>query len=387
MTHPWERAGERVRVAPVAEADLPALRLAAERSRDRLAVWGPVEPDRIDRLIDRQGADGWTFLVHALDPAGPPGLAARIDLDHPVGGRLSAATLGYEAFDPYAGRGLTREGLALLLDIAFADQPGGLGLHRVEAGVQPANLRSAGLLRSLGFRLEGHSPRLVRVPTLGDAADGWRDHDRFALTVEQWPATAYAAPTRARTACLVNGVPGSGKSTLARRLANELGLPLYRKDAIKEAVADALPAELRAGLAGGQSPLGAGASRAMWALLAESPVGGVVESWFWPHDAGHVWAGLAAAGLDPAAVTEVWCQAPVERARARYTARIAAGERHAIHGADPGDDWWERVAAAPPLGRGPVLRVDTSRPVTDAEVCRLALAVRAGSRYSPPSTG
>ena len=39
---------------------------------------------------------------------------------------------------------------------------------------------------------------------------------------------------------LVNGCPGSGKTWVARRLAAALGLPLLRKDAVKEALWDAL---------------------------------------------------------------------------------------------------------------------------------------------------
>lgn len=41
---------------------------------------------------------------------------------------------------------------------------------------------------------------------------------------------------------IVNGLPGSGKTTLATQLATELSLPLFRKDAIKETLADALTA-------------------------------------------------------------------------------------------------------------------------------------------------
>jgi len=39
---------------------------------------------------------------------------------------------------------------------------------------------------------------------------------------------------------VVSGAPGSGKTTLARRIADELGLLLISKDAIKESLADAV---------------------------------------------------------------------------------------------------------------------------------------------------
>ena len=77
------------------------------------------------------------------------------------------------------------------------------------------------------------------------------------------------------------------------------------------------------------------------------------------------------------------------QARSRDLVRAARGERHPVHrGPVEATEWHESVApAAYPVGVGPVLRVDTSQSVTDAQVCRLALAIRAagtptGSRYS-----
>ena len=63
--------------------------------------------------------------------------------------------MGYDAYDPYAGRGLFAEGLRLVVGLVLAAEPGGMGLHRLEANVQPGNTVSAGLLRSLGFQREG----------------------------------------------------------------------------------------------------------------------------------------------------------------------------------------------------------------------------------------
>jgi ribosomal-protein-alanine N-acetyltransferase len=68
-------------------------------------------------------------------------------------------------------------GLRAVLEIVFSD----LGLHRVEANIQPANRRSINLVRRLGFEKEGFSPGYLMV-------DGeWRDHERWALRAENWP--------------------------------------------------------------------------------------------------------------------------------------------------------------------------------------------------------
>ena len=117
-------------------------------------------------------------------------------------------------------------------------------------------------------------------------------------------------------------------------------------------------------------------------MLAASPAGGVVETWLPPtRDTAYLVDGLRAAGLDPTAVPEVFCDVPPEVARERDRLRAAKAERHPVHRGAVGEgEWRESVApAAYPVGVGPVLRVDTSQPVSDAQVCRLALAIRAAA--------
>jgi ribosomal-protein-alanine N-acetyltransferase len=70
------------------------------------------------------------------------------------------------------------EGLGLTLEFAFRV----LKLHRVEANIQPMNLRSLSLAQEAGFVREGFSRRYVRI------AGRWRDHVRLALLVEDWRA-------------------------------------------------------------------------------------------------------------------------------------------------------------------------------------------------------
>lgn len=129
-------------------------------------------------------------------------------------------------------------------------------------------------------------------------------------------------------ALLINGLPGSGKTAVARLLARELRLPLFSKDMIKETHAEVM---------GPSAALGAAASETLWMLLAESPVGAVLESW-WPIDTRHfVVKGLSRAGA--AQPVELWCDVPVATARRRYEARHP---RHPIHGPLPTDAQWER---------------------------------------------
>ena len=93
-------------------------------------------------------------------------------------GPLCSAYLSYWAGAPFAGQGYLRAGLEQLLRHAFRR----LRLHRVEANIQPQNLRSRALAERAGFRLEGFSPRYLKI------GGRWRDHERWAITVEDWRA-------------------------------------------------------------------------------------------------------------------------------------------------------------------------------------------------------
>ena len=81
-----------------------------------------------------------------------------------------------------------------------------------------------------------------------------------------------------------------------------------------------------------------------------------------------------------ARVPEVWCEVPVDVARARFAERAAEPGRHPVHGlAARGRHLL--VTGSPtratPLGLGPGFTVDTTRPLSDQDIGRLALSVRA----------
>jgi predicted kinase len=163
-----------------------------------------------------------------------------------------------------------------------------------------------------------------------------------------------------RLVVLVNGLPAAGKTTLARALSRRLSLSLFSKDVIKEA---------HAGIFGAQPPdgrpqrlwnsqFGAAANDTIWALLADSPGGAVLES-TWPGQEtwSFVQAGLSAAEVP--APRQIWCQVPLALAKERFAARHAG--RHAIHGEPPDDEEWsQRWALATPLPIPDTLHVDTT---------------------------
>ena len=92
-----------------------------------------------------------------------------INLNNIVRGSFLSASLGYYVGAPYSSQGLMREGLDLVKSYAFYT----LGLHRLEANIQPDNLRSIALVKHCGFLREGLSHDFLYI-------DGrWRDHERW----------------------------------------------------------------------------------------------------------------------------------------------------------------------------------------------------------------
>ena len=112
-------------------------------------------------------------------------LAGVININEIVRGVFCSGYLGYYAFVPHNGRGHMKRGLSAVLTEAFVRHR----LHRLEANIQPNNEASRQLVERLGFRLEGFSPRYLKL------AGRWRDHERWAITVEDWKARGSTTST------------------------------------------------------------------------------------------------------------------------------------------------------------------------------------------------
>ena len=140
-------------------------------------------------------AAGATIGFLLLAPDGAP--VGVVNVNNPVWGALCGASLGYYAFSGQAGRGLFSAGLSLVIGEALS----GLDLHRLGANVQPGNAVLLRCIRRLGFEREGFSRRF---PMIGGER---RDHERWALLAEDWPADP-AGPAGAAAAVLP---PGASK--------------------------------------------------------------------------------------------------------------------------------------------------------------------------------
>ena len=163
-----------IRLSRVARADAPDLIAANRASQEFHLPW-------VASFTDQAGFDTW-FARCLTGPI--VGLIARaegsnevvgvINLNEIVAGVFQSAYLGYYGMAGFSRKGLMTEAMRAAIGYAFGD----LGLHRLEANIQPENIASIALVRRLGFHREGFSPRYLRLN--GE----WRDHERWALLAD-----------------------------------------------------------------------------------------------------------------------------------------------------------------------------------------------------------
>jgi [ribosomal protein S5]-alanine N-acetyltransferase len=163
-----------IRLSRVTRADASDLITANRASQEYHLPW-------VASFTDQAGFDAW--FARCL--TGPNvGLVARevgsneivgvININEIVASVFQSAYLGYYGMSSFSRKGLMTEAMRAAIGHAFGD----LGLHRLEANIQPENIASIALVRRLGFQREGFSPRYLRIN------GKWRDHERWALLAD-----------------------------------------------------------------------------------------------------------------------------------------------------------------------------------------------------------
>lgn len=160
----------RTYIRPVASSDRKELLALAESSRELHTPWinPPLTTHMFRAYVRRTQRDdhaGYAICLRDSDE-----IVGVININNVVKGSFRSASLGYYAAQAHAGKGYMREGLLQVKTHAFRE----LGLHRVEANIQPANAPSIRLVRSCGFEREGLSRHFLYIN------GAWRDHERWA---------------------------------------------------------------------------------------------------------------------------------------------------------------------------------------------------------------
>jgi ribosomal-protein-alanine N-acetyltransferase len=164
-----------------------------EALRGSARAWAPWTPetdptltpaDRFRREMERarRGREAGTHLrLLGIHPEG--GVVGLFALNEVVRGVFQNAYASWQVAARFMGDGYGTEGVRALLDVAFQEPPSGLGLHRVQANIMPANRASLRIAGKVGFRREGTALRYLRI------AGRWEDHVMHAVTREEWPGS------------------------------------------------------------------------------------------------------------------------------------------------------------------------------------------------------
>jgi ribosomal-protein-alanine N-acetyltransferase len=165
-----------VEVRPLTAGDRAAFLAAARASSELHRPWTnpPTTDAAFDAYLARAADDAMSSLLVVREEDGA--LAGVYNLSEIVRSSFQNAYLGYYAFVPLAGTGAMRAAMPLVFAHAFDE----LGLHRLQANVQPGNERSRRLLEATGWREEGTAERYLLI-------DGvWRDHVMYAITADEF---------------------------------------------------------------------------------------------------------------------------------------------------------------------------------------------------------
>ncbi|MBE1162910.1 GNAT family N-acetyltransferase [Dyella acidiphila] len=172
----------RLRLDGLRESDAGSLfQYRSDPAVARYQGWCPASTDealdfiRTQQSISFDVPDSWLQLAIRLSDddrlIGDLGLHLPADAD-------GSYEFGVTLAPAFQGRGYAREAVGALLDFLFRTH----GAHRVHASIDPRNLASAALLRSLGMRQEAHFRESLKM------RGEWVDDVIFALLAREWPA-------------------------------------------------------------------------------------------------------------------------------------------------------------------------------------------------------
>ncbi|MBA2653936.1 MAG: GNAT family N-acetyltransferase [Gammaproteobacteria bacterium] len=136
-------------------------------------VEAPTTAEEFDQYLQHyQQSNQKSFLVFNASES----IVGVFNVNEIIRALFQNAYLGFYGVADFSGEGYMSAGLKLVVTKVFNE----LGLHRIEANIQPANSKSIQLVKNNGFRYEGFSPRYLKID------NEWRGHEHWAMTYEDF---------------------------------------------------------------------------------------------------------------------------------------------------------------------------------------------------------
>jgi [ribosomal protein S5]-alanine N-acetyltransferase len=163
--------------------DAPVLADLYRTGRDFLAPWMPVRAGSYLTPAGQRRAIEEVLALHEQGAAVPyvildgGEVVGRVTLSNVSRASFQSCNLGYWVSEAHNGKGLATAAVREMMRLAFGE----LGLHRIEAGALPENVRSQAVLARNGFVRFGLARAYLHV------AGAWRDHVLFQALAEPAP--------------------------------------------------------------------------------------------------------------------------------------------------------------------------------------------------------
>lgn len=164
----------RLQLRPLELADAALLQSYLLNNRAHLAAWEPVRDEdyfsleqcqqRLAACNEQIAAGQALYLGVFLQETGA--IIGSCNFSNIVRGVFQACHLGYSIADSEQGKNYMFEAVRAGIAHMFQEQK----LHRIMANYLPENLRSAALLKRLGFEQEGYARVYLKIN------GSWRDH-------------------------------------------------------------------------------------------------------------------------------------------------------------------------------------------------------------------
>ncbi|MBN3763667.1 GNAT family N-acetyltransferase [Burkholderia sp. Ac-20365] len=171
---PLKISTARLKLVPAHEQFVQELQQYAIENRAHLQPWEPLRSETFfeaesvaQRLCAMAHANTSGHALHLLLISLETGeMVGECNFTNIVRGPFQACHLGFSLAKRFEGQGLMREALMPAISYIFNQ----IGLHRVMANYRPENVRSAQLLKRLGFEREGLARSYLKINGV------WTDH-------------------------------------------------------------------------------------------------------------------------------------------------------------------------------------------------------------------
>lgn len=176
-------AGGRLRLPTF--ADVPQIIEYYTINKEHISVWDPAwppdfltEPFWMERVatILKEFEDDKSVRLFLFDAATDHQVLGTVGFTNFIRGPLQACFLGYCLAKASEGKGLMTAALKAAIPYVFEKK----NIHRITAGYQPENARSAKVLARAGFKIECHAEDYLLIN------GQWRDNVLTSLINKAW---------------------------------------------------------------------------------------------------------------------------------------------------------------------------------------------------------